>query len=205
MNNFHDIKNELFCEEVPVSKIALEVGTPFYVYSYGSLVSQYNAYVTAFKELPHLMCYAVKANSNLAILKTFGRLGGGADIVSGGELFRALRAGIPAGKIVFAGVGKMRGEIASALRAGILMFNVESIQELHLINEVAKSEEMIAPVALRVNPNIDPMTHPYISTGMKQSKFGIDIAENMLAQTKDRLEQEKLADRVDLRTCLEID
>lgn len=177
MNNFHEIKNELYCEEVPVSKIALEVGTPFYLYSYRSLVSQYHDYDTAFKELPHLTCYAVKANSNLAILKTIARLGGGADIVSGGELFRSLRAGIPAGKIVFAGVGKLRGEIASALRAGILMFNVESIQELHLINEVAKSEERVAPVALRVNPNIDPITHPYISTGMRQSKFGIDIAE----------------------------
>ncbi|MFI5303476.1 MAG: diaminopimelate decarboxylase [Nitrospiria bacterium] len=177
MNQFHDVNNELYCEDVPVSKIALEAGTPFYLYSHRSLVEHYHAYDVAFRELPHLICYAVKANSNLAILKSFGKLGAGADIVSGGELFRALRAGISPGKIVFAGVGKMRGEVASALRAGILMFNVESIQELHLINEVAKSEGLSAPVALRVNPNIDPMTHPYISTGMKQSKFGIDIEE----------------------------
>jgi len=177
MSDFHEVKNELYCEEVPVSRIALDAGTPFYLYSYRSLVRQFKAYDSAFRDLPHLICYAVKANSNLAILKAFGRMGGGADIVSGGELFRALRAGIPADKMVFAGVGKMRGEIASALRAGILMFNVESSQELHLINEVAQSEGVIAPVGLRVNPNIDPMTHPYISTGMKQSKFGIDINE----------------------------
>lgn len=177
MNDFHEVKNELFCEEVPISRIAMDIGTPFYLYSHRSLVRQFKAYDTAFKDLPHLICYAVKANSNLAILKTFGKMGGGADIVSGGELFRALRAGIPADKMVFAGVGKMRGEVASALRAGILMFNVESSQELHLINEVAQSEGVVAPVALRVNPNIDPMTHPYISTGMKQSKFGIDIED----------------------------
>jgi diaminopimelate decarboxylase len=177
MSDFHEVKSELYCEEVSVSRIAMDAGTPFYLYSYRSLVRQFKAYNSAFRDLPHLICYAVKANSNLAILKTFGKMGGGADIVSGGELFRALRAGIPADKMVFAGVGKMRGEIASALRARILMFNVESSQELHLINEVAQSEGVVAPVALRVNPNIDPMTHPYISTGMKQSKFGIDIEE----------------------------
>lgn len=165
----------MYCEGVSISKIASDVGTPFYLYSHETLVRHFKAFETAFKELPHLICYAAKANSNLSILKIFGNLGGGADIVSGGELFRALRAGIPPEKIVFAGVGKMRGEIASALRANILMFNVESSQELALINEVAKSEGQIAPVALRVNPNIDPLTHPYISTGMKQSKFGIDI------------------------------
>jgi diaminopimelate decarboxylase len=177
MSDFHEVKSELYCEEVSVSRIAMDAGTPFYLYSYRSLVRQFKAYNSAFRDLPHLICYAVKANSNLAILKAFGKMGGGADIVSGGELFRALRAGIPADKMVFAGVGKMRGEIASALRARILMFNVESSQELHLINEVAQSEGVVAPVALRVNPNIDPMTHPYISTGMKQSKFGIDIEE----------------------------
>ncbi|MHB8483299.1 MAG: diaminopimelate decarboxylase [Nitrospiria bacterium] len=179
MHDFYYVKNEMVCERVPISRIAQEVGTPFYVYSYQTLVRHFNAFETAFKELPHLICYAAKANSNLSILKIFSKLGGGADIVSGGELFRALRAGIPPEKIVFAGVGKMRGEIASALRANILMFNVESSQELALINEIARSEGRIAPVALRVNPNIDPLTHPYISTGMKQSKFGIDIDQAM--------------------------
>ncbi|MBI1823460.1 MAG: diaminopimelate decarboxylase [Nitrospirae bacterium] len=177
MDIFHDVTNQLYCEEVPVSKIAFEVGTPFYLYSYRSLTSQFKAYDAAFQDIPHLICYAVKANSNLAILKTFGKMGGGADIVSGGELFRSLRAGIPSEKIVFAGVGKMRGEIASALRTGIYLMNVESFQELQLIDEVAKSERKTAPVAIRVNPSIDPMTHPYISTGMKESKFGIDMEE----------------------------
>ena len=171
----------MVCESVSISRIAKEIGTPFYLYSRQTLIRQFNAFETAFKALPHLICYAVKANSNLSILRIFGKLGGGADIVSGGELFRALRAGISPEKIVFAGVGKTRGEIASALRANILMFNVESFQELILINEVAKSEDLIAPVALRVNPNIDPLTHPYISTGMKQNKFGIDIDQALNA------------------------
>ncbi|MBI3604604.1 MAG: diaminopimelate decarboxylase [Nitrospirae bacterium] len=188
MEDFHFVDKEMFCEGVSVPRIAAEAGTPFYLYSYAALERQFKAFDSAFRDVPHLICYAAKANSNLSILKIFSRLGGGADIVSGGELFRSLRAGVPAEKIVFAGVGKVRGEIASALRSNILMFNVESLQELRLINEVAKSEGKIARVALRVNPNIDPLTHPYVSTGMKQSKFGIDIDEAM----KDYLEAQSL-------------
>jgi diaminopimelate decarboxylase len=139
----------------------------------------------AFAAIPHLTAFAVKANSNLAILRLFAQLGGGADIVSGGELYRALKAGVPREKIVFAGVGKTRNEIAEALRAKILLFNVESAQELRAIDQVARALKTRARISLRVNPHIDPQTHPYISTGLKQSKFGIDI---------DRaLEQYKLA------------
>lgn len=175
MHDFHEVGNELHCERVPVARIAKAVGTPFYLYSHHTLTSHFQAVDTAFASIPHITAFAVKANPNLAILRLFAKLGGGADIVSGGELFRALKAGVPRGKIVFAGVGKTREEIAEALRAKILLFNVESDQELRAIDEVARRLKTRARISLRVNPHIDPKTHPYISTGLKQSKFGIDI------------------------------
>jgi diaminopimelate decarboxylase len=165
----------LSCEEVPIAAIAREVGTPCYVYSHRMLVEGYRALDQAFAGLPHVICYAMKANANLAILRAFIDEGAGVDIVSGGELFRALRAGAEPGKIVFAGLGKTAGEIEAALRAGILLFNVESPQELAAIQAAAARLGTRAPVALRVNPDVDPKTHPYIATGLRQSKFGIPI------------------------------
>jgi diaminopimelate decarboxylase len=173
MHNFEYRQGELYCEQVPVSQIAKQVGTPCYIYSHATLIRHIEAYDSAFKNIPHLIAFAMKANSNLAILRLMAKEGTGVDIVSGGELFRALKAGVPASKIVFAGVGKNADEIRDALRAGILMFNVESSAEMHAINDVAASVGKIAPVALRINPDIDPKTHPYISTGLKKSKFGI--------------------------------
>lgn len=175
MHEFKYEGKELYCEKVPVRKIALEVGTPVYIYSSITLRNHYHAFDSAFAEIPHIVCFAVKANSNLSILRLFAKEGSGADIVSGGELFRALKAGIEPQKIVFAGIGKTEEEIAFALRSNILMFNAESPLELRKINEVAGGLGLKARVALRVNPDIDPKTHPYISTGLKKSKFGIDI------------------------------
>lgn len=168
---------ELYCEGVPVARIAREQGTPLYVYSRAALVNRFQAFAEAFAGTPHLICFAMKANENLATLRLFASLGGGADVVSGGELFRALKAEVPPGRIVFAGVGKSRDEIAYALKSDILMFNVESVPELHLLNAVAGEMGARARIALRVNPNVDPKTHPYISTGLKKNKFGIDIAQ----------------------------
>lgn len=175
MHEFNYIGNELYCEKVPVRKIVQEVGTPVYIYSSGTLRNHFRAFDSAFAEAPHIVCFAVKANSNLSILRLFAKEGGGADIVSGGELFRALKAGIEPGKIVFAGIGKTEEEIAYALKSDILMFNAESPLEIQKINEVAGRLGVKARIALRVNPDIDPKTHPYISTGLKKSKFGIDI------------------------------
>jgi len=173
MHSFEYRHGELYCEQVPVSRIAKEVGTPCYIYSYETLVRHFRAYDGAFKNVPHVIAFAMKANSNIAILRLMAQEGSGADIVSGGELFRALKAGVPPSKIVFAGVGKSAEEIREALQAGILMFNVESPAELHALNEVAAAVGTKARVALRINPDIDPKTHPYISTGLKKSKFGI--------------------------------
>lgn len=173
MHDFHYQGLELYCEDVPIQRIAKDVGTPCYIYSHRTLVRHFRAYDHAFNAVPHIIAYAMKANSNLAILRLMAREGSGADIVSGGELFRALRAGVPPDKIVFAGVGKSRQEIQDALKSDILMFNVESSGELHLINDVAGEMGVRARVALRINPDIDPKTHPYISTGLKKSKFGI--------------------------------
>ena len=173
MHNFEYRQGELYCEQVPVSQIAKQVGTPCYVYSHATLIRHIRAYDNAFKNIPHLMAFAMKANSNLAILRLMAKEGSGVDIVSGGELFRALKAGVSPSKIVFAGVGKKAEEIRDALKAEILMFNIESSAEMHAINDVAASVGKIAPVALRINPDIDPKTHPYISTGLKKSKFGI--------------------------------
>jgi len=177
MNHFEYRNNELYCEDIPVGQIAAEVGTPFYLYSASTIERHYRVFTEAFSKQPHTICFSVKANSNLAVLKLLAELGAGADIVSGGELFRALRAGIPAEKIVFSGVGKRADEIRDALHAGILMFNVESRDELIAINAAGEEMGITAPVALRVNPDVDPKTHPYISTGMKKNKFGIPITE----------------------------
>ena len=173
MHNFEYREGELYCEHVPVSQIAKQVGTPCYIYSHATLIRHIRAYDNAFKNIPHLIAFAMKANSNLAILRLMAKEGSGVDIVSGGELFRALKAGVPPSKIVFAGVGKNADEIRDALKAGILMFNIESSAEMHALNDVAASLGKTAPVALRINPDIDPKTHPYISTGLKKSKFGI--------------------------------
>lgn len=173
MHDFQYRQGELHCEDVPIGRIAKEVGTPCYVYSHATLVRHFRAYDGAFQNIPHIVAYAMKANSNLAILRLMAREGSGVDIVSGGELYRALQAGVPASKIVFAGVGKSREEIRDALKSDILMLNVESSAELHAIDEAAAEMGVQARVALRINPDIDPKTHPYISTGLKKSKFGI--------------------------------
>ncbi len=175
MNHFAYRNGELFAEEVPVGKIAREVGTPAYIYSLATLKRHYRVFDGAFGGTPHLVCFSVKSNSNLAVLRAFAKEGSGFDIVSGGELFRALKAGGDPKKIVFSGVGKKRDEIEYALKSGILMFNVESEQELGFIDEVSRALGKRAPVSLRINPDVDPKTHPYISTGMKKSKFGIEI------------------------------
>ncbi len=176
--HFFEYKNqELYCEGIPVREIAERVGTPFYLYSYHTLVRHFTVFDEAFKGIPHLVCYSAKANSNLALLRLFVNLGGGVDVVSGGELYRALKSGADPRKIVFSGVGKRDDEIEYALRVGILMFNMESFQEIQRVNELAARLGKKAPVAVRVNPDIDPKTHPYISTGLKQNKFGIDILQ----------------------------
>ena len=175
MHHFHYKNNEFYAEGVPLTKIAEAVGTPCYIYSQATLTHHFKVFDNAFSDVPHLTCYSVKANSNIALLKLFASLGGGVDVVSGGELFRALKADVSPQKIVFSGVGKTEDEIKMALEVGILMFNVESEAELETIHKIASSLGKIAPIALRVNPDIDPKTHPYISTGLKKSKFGIDI------------------------------
>ncbi len=178
--DFFEYRNgELFAEGVPVRRIAQEVGTPTYVYSLATLRRHYRVFDRAFMQLPHLICFSVKSNSNLAVLRVFSREGGGFDIVSGGELYRVLKAGADPKKVVFSGVGKKREEIERALNVGILMFNVESEQELNLLNEIARGVGRKAPISLRVNPDVDAKTHPYISTGLKKSKFGIDIKRSV--------------------------
>lgn len=177
MNHFQYRDNDLFCEDVAIKDIAAQVGTPFYVYSHATLSRHLEAFSSAFSSVPHLICYSIKANSNLAVLKTFVNHNAGFDIVSGGELYRARKVGCDPSKIVYSGVGKTETEIAEALQAGILMFNVESPQELETINAVAGSLGKKAGIAIRVNPDVDPQTHPYISTGMKKAKFGINISQ----------------------------
>jgi len=180
MHHFHYIDGELYGENVPVRRIAEAVGTPFYLYSHATLSHHLRTFDDAFRGFPHIICFAVKANANLAILRLFAQLGAGADIVSGGELFRALKAGVDPKKIVYSGVGKNFAEIRQALKAGILMFNIESSQELGEISRLAGRLKLRAPVALRINPDIDPQTHPYISTGLKKNKFGINIDRALL-------------------------
>lgn len=181
MHDFQYRNQELWCEGVPITEIAGRVGTPFYLYSHHTLQNHFRVFDAAFAKIPHITCFAVKSNSNLAILGIFIREGGGVDIVSGGELFRALQAGVDPGKVVYSGVGKRMDEIEYALRSDILMFNVESFQELEVINECAGRMKKTAGVALRVNPDVDPETHPYISTGLKENKFGIDIERSLEA------------------------
>jgi diaminopimelate decarboxylase len=173
VNPFVYRRGELHAEEVPLREIAARHGTPCYVYSRAALTAAYNEFDQAFAGHAHLVCYAVKANSNLAILNLFARLGSGFDIVSGGELARVLAAGGDAAKVVFSGVGKSATEIRDALNAGILCFNVESAPELERINQIAAELGRIAPVSLRVNPDVDAKTHPYIATGLKENKFGV--------------------------------
>jgi diaminopimelate decarboxylase len=177
MHHFNYIDKELYCEQVPVSKVAREVGTPFYLYSHATLLRHFRAFDRAFEGIKHLTCFSIKVNSNLAVLRLFAREGGGGDIVSGGELYRALKAGMEPGKIVYSGVGKRIDDLEYALKSDLLMFNVESTQEIVKLNEVAGRMGKKARVAFRVNPDVDPKTHPYISTGLKENKFGIDISD----------------------------
>lgn len=177
MHDFNYVNDEMWCEGIPVSRIAEEVGTPVYIYSQHTLLNHFRVFDGAFSGITHLTCFAVKANSNLAVLNAIAREGGGADIVSGGELYRALKAGVAPQKIVYSGVGKRDDEIVFAVDTDILMFNIESLQELERINILAGTRQKKAGIALRVNPDVDPDTHPYISTGLKENKFGIDIVE----------------------------
>lgn len=175
MDYFNYRDGELFAEDVTVADLAKAYGTPCYVYSRATLERHWHAFNDAFGEQKHLVCYAVKANSNLAILNLFARLGSGFDIVSRGELDRVLTAGGAANKIVFSGVGKTHAEIRYALEVGIRCFNVESEAELERIQAIAAEKGKIAPISLRINPDVDAQTHPYISTGLKENKFGISI------------------------------
>ncbi|MBI5195406.1 MAG: diaminopimelate decarboxylase [Nitrospirae bacterium] len=188
MHDFTYKNSELYAEGVPIRKIVEKVGTPTYIYSRSTLIRHYRAYREAFDGYPHIICFALKANPNASILKILSKEGGGADVVSGGELFITKKAGILPEKIVYAGVGKTGEEIAFALKSRILMFNVESAEELKAINRIAGKLKVKAPVALRVNPDIDSRTHPYISTGLKKHKFGIPLDE--------ALEHYKIADKL---------
>jgi diaminopimelate decarboxylase len=179
MHDFQYQGDQLYCEEFPIQAIAKQVGTPFYLYSLNTLENHFKAFDGAFSNVDHLVCFSAKANSNLAILRIFVRLGGGVDVVSGGELFRAMNAGAPPDKIVYSGVGKRREEIEYALEFPILMFNVESSQELVAIDQIAGKIGAKAPVSLRVNPDVNPRTHPYVSTGLKKNKFGINIQKSV--------------------------
>lgn len=177
MDRFEFKNGELFAEDVAVSQIAEQFGTPCYVYSREMFEKHYLAYTDAFGDYPHLICYAVKANSNLAVLSVLAKLGAGFDIVSVGELERVLRAGGDPSKVVFSGVGKQAEEMRRALEVGVHCFNVESENELDRLNEVAAAMNVTAPVSLRVNPDVDAGTHPYISTGLKDNKFGVAIEQ----------------------------
>lgn len=179
----------LFCDQVALSDIGQEFGTPCYVYSYKRIVENYRAFSNAFADRPHLVAYAVKANSNGAILRILAREGSGADVVSGGELSRALDAGIPAERIVFAGVGKRSDEIEQALREGILLLNVESIGEMEQIVRIAAGMSSAARIAIRVNPEIIVHTHPYIATGSIGDKFGLTVTDAIAAYAFARKEQ----------------
>lgn len=173
MHHFSYRDGHLFAEDVPIETLARQVGTPFYVYSSATLERHYQVFIDAFGDLPVLVCYALKANSNQAVMETLARLGSGADVVSGGELERALRAGVPASKIMFSGVGKTRAEMETALAADILCFNVESEPELERLSMVASAMGKQAPVSLRINPDVDAKTHAKITTGLSENKFGI--------------------------------
>lgn len=173
MDYFNYRNNQLYAEDVPVTEIVSRFGTPVYIYSRATLERHWNAFNDGLGDYPHLICYAVKANSNLAVLQIMAELGSGFDIVSVGELERVLAAGGDPKKIVFSGVGKLKHEIERALDIGILSFNVESQAELILIEKTARKKNVVAPISIRVNPDVDPKTHPYISTGLKENKFGV--------------------------------
>jgi len=176
--DFFQYKNEqLYVEDLPVKQLAEEFGTPLYIYSRATLERHWHAFDSALGKHPHLICYAVKANSNIGILNVMAKLGSGFDIVSQGELERVLAAGGEASKVVFSGVAKSRAEIMRALEVSIRCFNVESIAELHHINQIAGEMGKVAPISLRVNPDVDAHTHPYISTGLKENKFGVSVDE----------------------------
>ncbi|PKM22377.1 MAG: diaminopimelate decarboxylase [Gammaproteobacteria bacterium HGW-Gammaproteobacteria-14] len=177
MDHFQYRDAQLHAEEIAVADLAERFGTPLYIYSRATLERHFRAFDDAFGDHPHQVCYAVKANSNIAVLNILARLGAGFDIVSGGELTRVLRAGGDPHKIVFSGVGKTADEIELALKVGIHCFNVESAAELELLNLVAGEQDTVARIAIRVNPDVDAETHPYISTGLKENKFGVDIEE----------------------------
>src|SRR5437870_11991293 len=177
MHHFHYQDGELYCEEVLLSRIAADMGTPVYVYIERSLDRHVRLFHDAFRSVPHLICYAVKANSNINILRRVAEWGTGFDIVSGGELFRVLRAGGSAEKVIFAGVGKTADEIRYALDTNIIFFNVESSAELELIHSIARDAGKKARISIRANPDVDPRTHPYISTGMQKHKFGVSLPE----------------------------
>ena len=176
MSAFHYVAGELCAEGVPLARIAERFGTPCYVYSRAALEANYRDFDAGLAGLPHVVCYAMKANPSLAIVDLFARLGSGFDIVSGGELARVIKAGADPRKVVFSGVGKTADEMRAALEAGIMCFNVESEPELDRLADVAARMGVRAPVSFRVNPDVDPRTHPYISTGLKESKFGVDFA-----------------------------
>ncbi len=171
MNHFQVRGQELYCEDVPLARIAAEVGTPVYVYSTATIERHYRVFDEALSGVDRLICYSVKACSNLSVLRLLFRLGAGADIVSGGELTRVLRAGGRPDKIVFSGVGKTEDEMRQALDVDVLAFNVESEPELRVLDQVAGAAGKRARISLRVNPDVDPQTHPYISTGLKNNKF----------------------------------
>ncbi len=177
MNHFDYVNGELCAEGVALSRIAAEVGTPVYCYSTATLVHHYRVFAEAFASQPATICYAVKANANLAVIRTLAQLGAGADVLSEGELVRALAAGVPASKIVFSGVGKSAHEIALALDHGISQINIESEPELIVVNDIAMAKGLHAPIAIRVNPDVDPNTHEKITTGKRENKFGIDYAD----------------------------
>ena len=179
MNHFVYKNDDLYCEDVSVSHVAEQVGTPFYLYSYSTIRRHFGVFENAFNGLDHLTCFSVKSNSNIAILRLLALEGGGADIVSGGELFRAIRAGITPDKIVYSGVGKTRKDIEIALKSDILMFNVESDQELQTLNNIAKDMGCKATIAMRINPDVESETHPYIVTGFSENKFGIQIEDSL--------------------------
>ncbi|MGA2737420.1 MAG: diaminopimelate decarboxylase [Bryobacteraceae bacterium] len=184
---FHYSNQDLYCEDVPLVDIAQQAGTPCYVYSSAAILENYRAYDEALGDLPHTVCYAVKANSSLGILALLAKAGAGFDIVSGGELYRVLQAGGDPARVVFSGVGKTASEVDCALESGIHMFNCESEPELALIDALAARRGMKAGFAIRVNPDVDASTHPYISTGLREHKFGIDIAdaESVYERTRD--------------------
>ena len=185
MHDFRYVDGELNCEDVRVSEVAADVRTPLYLYSRKTITDHYRKLDTAFSSLPHLICYSLKANSNLEIIGILGGMGAGADVISGGELFKALRSGIPGERIVYAGVGKTKEEIIYALENAIFAFNVESLQELHLINEIAGGMGKKARIAVRLNPDVEARTHDYVTTGKSENKFGLrfDAARGLLGET----------------------